>query len=91
MENEIIHENNKFYTIVEGLECHLEYMTDVDDSIVFYHTYVPPSLRGRGLAMKIIKEGLDYAISNNLKFVPVCSAVKTFVRKYPEYEENMKL
>jgi len=91
MENEIIHENNKFYTVVEGQECHLEYMIDSDDTMVFYHTYVPPSLRGRGLAMKIIKEGLDYAISKNMKFVPACSAVRTFVRKYPEYEGSMKL
>jgi predicted GNAT family acetyltransferase len=90
MENEIIHENNKFYTVVEGQECHLEYMIEDDNSIVFYHTYVPPSLRGRGLAMEIIKEGLDYAKSQNMKFVPACSAVRTFVRKYPEYEDNIK-
>ena len=90
MENEIIHENNKFYIVIEGQECHLEYMIEDDNSIVFYHTYVPPALRGHGLAMEIIKEGLDYAKSQNMKFVPACSAVRTFVRKYPEYEDNVK-
>ncbi len=90
MENEIIHENNKFYTVIEGQECHLEYMIEDDNSIVFYHTYVPPALRGHGLAMEIIKEGLDYAKSQNMKFVPACSAVRTFVRKYPEYEKDMR-
>jgi len=90
MEIEIIHENNKFYTVVEEQECHLEYTIEGDDIVVFYHTYVPPALRGRGLAMKIIKEGLDWAVSKNKKFVPACSAVRTFVKKYPEYEKDMR-
>ncbi len=90
MNNSIKHENNKFFKIVDELECHLEYMVQDEDTIVFYHTYVPPELRGKGLAMEIIREGLDYAVSNNKKIVPSCSAVQLFVERNKEYQEHVK-
>jgi predicted GNAT family acetyltransferase len=36
-------------------------------------TYVPPNLRGRGLAEKLVDEAIKYAEENNLKIEPVCS------------------
>lgn len=90
MNDTIQHENNKFFKIVDGLECHVEYMVQDNDTMVFYHTYVPPELRGRGLAMEIIREGLDFAVSNNKRIVPSCSAVQTFVERNKEYQEHLK-
>ncbi len=90
MNNPIKHEDNKFFKIVNGHECHLEYHIHNEDTMVFYHTFVPPELRGKGLAMEIIREGLDYAISKDKKIVPSCSAVQTFVQRNPEYQEHVK-
>ena len=89
MDDSIQHENNKFFKIVDGLECHLEYTVQNEDSMVFYHTYVPPELRGKGLAKEIIRKGLDFAVSNNKKIVPSCSAVQVFVERNTEYQEHL--
>jgi hypothetical protein len=88
MDFEIKHGGDKFYTIIDGLESHLQYMKKNNDVIIFYHTYVPPQLRGRGIAQKIIKAGMDYAVEKKLRVIPTCSAVAGFINRYPEYEKQ---
>jgi len=87
MENRIIHEKNRFYKTVEGLNCELEYRLYDDHTINFYHTYVPESLRGRGIAMQIIREGVDFAVAHKYKIIPSCSAVRKFMDRNPGYRE----
>jgi predicted GNAT family acetyltransferase len=86
----IKHEGNRFIKVINGYESHLEYETINDEAAVFYHTYVPEALRGQGHAMDIIREGLDWAISQNLKIIPTCSAVRTFILRHPEYQVHLK-
>jgi len=87
MNTEVIHKKNRFIKTVDGLECELEYIIPEEGFINFFHTYVPEQLRGKGLAMEIIKEGLDFAINNKYKIIPSCSAVRLFIQRHPEYQE----
>jgi predicted GNAT family acetyltransferase len=51
------------------------------------HTFVDPSLRGQGIARKLMDKVVEFAKEEGLKIKPTCSyAVKVFPR-YPEYEE----
>jgi uncharacterized protein len=85
MNSDVKHEKNRFYKKVEGLDCELEYSMYENNVIEFYHTYVPEPLRGRGLAMEIIQEGLDYAVAHKYRIIPSCSAVKKFIDRHPKY------
>ncbi len=85
MNRGIVHERNRFYKKVDGLDCELEYSIRDNNIIDFYHTYVPEPLRGRGLAMEIIQEGLDFAVAHHYRIIPSCSAVKKFIDRHPEY------
>ena len=50
-----------------------------DNTIVIDHTFVDDSLRGQGIAAKLMLEVIDYAKSNNKKIKATCSyAVKWF-------------
>lgn len=51
---EILHDetNHRFYCIIDGTECFADYSTD-GTTIDFFHTYVPQTLRGQGIARKI--------------------------------------
>lgn len=51
------------------------------------HTYVPPHLRGQGIAGKVVKAALDYARENNLAVVPICPYVHTYIRRNREYQD----
>lgn len=51
------------------------------------HTFVPDSMRGKGIAKKLVLEVIDYAKENNYKIEPVCSYVVSFFEKNKGYED----
>ena len=83
-------ENQQFITKVDGKDAYLRYLMRENNAIDFHHTYVPNELRGNGLAAEIVKEGFKYAEENNLKVIPTCPYVHTFLKKYPEYNKYVK-
>ena len=85
MDSEIVHRGNRFIKVVNGMESHLEYERYDPSTVIFYHTFVPEELRGRGLATQIIKEGLDWAMREQLRVIPSCSAVRKFIERNTIY------
>lgn len=83
---EVLHHQNRFYKIVDGMESHMDYEMHEPATVVFYHTYVPEELRGKGLAKEIIKEGLNWAMSEKLEIIPACSAVRRFIDMNLDYK-----
>jgi len=88
MDEKVIHEpdNNRFVIYLEGNEAYVEYKMS-DDTIDLYHTFTDPALRGKGLAARVVRAAFEYAKENNLKVIPTCSYVRSFVRRYKEYNE----
>ncbi|MGQ9908002.1 MAG: GNAT family N-acetyltransferase [Candidatus Flexifilum sp.] len=58
----------------------------VGDTLVYYHTEVPPAFEGMGIASKLARFALDYAQQNGFKVRPDCSFIAGYVRKHPEYQ-----
>jgi uncharacterized protein len=86
---EVIHENNRFVIPVQDKESILEYEYYGDSTVVFYHTYVPEEFRGKGYAREIINAAVEWAVRNNLRIIPTCSAVRRFLERHPELQENI--
>ena len=88
MEEKVIHEkeNERFVIYSEGNEVYVEYSM-IGNDINLYHTYTNPALRGKGLAALVVKAALEFAKGNNLKVVPTCSYVQSFIAKNNEYKE----
>lgn len=55
--------------------------------ITMTHTFVPPALRGKGLAEKLVRAALEDARRDGLKVVPQCSYVATFFERNPEFSD----
>lgn len=55
------------------------------DTIAFTHTEVPSTLRGRGIASKLVHAALEEARAQHLTVVPLCSFVASYIRRHPEY------
>jgi predicted GNAT family acetyltransferase len=53
--------------------------------MTFTHTFVPPELRGRGIAEALVRTALEYAKAERLRVIPACSYVATFIRRHREY------
>jgi len=78
--------SNRFEAELENRTCVLEYQRE-SGRIVFTHTYVPPELRGRGIAEKLVQAGLALARAEQLRVVPACSYVAAYIKRHTEYED----
>lgn len=76
---------SRFEARVEGLLCRADYRLDGDTMRVF-HTEVPRSLEGRGIAAALVREVFAHAAQRRLKVDPVCSYVRVWARRHPEVE-----
>lgn len=56
------------------------------ERMVFTHTHVPPELRGRGVAQKLVRVALDHAREHQHSIVPACSYVAAYVERHREYQ-----
>jgi len=78
---------HQFKAFVENELCYLDYSLTDDPKIWdYYHTFVPPSLRGLKIAQQLVIYALNYAKENDLKIIPSCQYVKRFVEKHAEYQ-----
>ena len=71
-------------------EAELAYALPSEGTIDFTHTYVPESARGKGVAQKLIEEGLCFARDNGYLVIATCPAVKKYIRSNPEHHDLLK-
>lgn len=58
-----------------------------DGVMALTHTVVPPELRGRGIAEKLVRAALADARASNLKVAPACSYVAVFIQRHAEFQD----
>ena len=90
METAVTHEQSldRFTVHLDGATALLMY-NQQGDTIVFTHAEVPPAIEGEGIGGLLAKAGLEYAQLNNLKVVPRCPFVASYMKQHPEYEDLM--
>ena len=77
---------SRFETTVAGLLSVAEYEL-AESVVVFTHTLVPPELRGRGIAEKLVRAALAWARAERRRVVPACSYVATFIERHKEFQD----
>lgn len=80
---------NRFETWIDGQLSKLDYMED-GDTIVMMHVGVNPQHRGQGVAGKLTQVALDYASDKSFRVVPMCSYVRVYIQRHPNYSELTK-
>jgi len=80
---------NRFETWIDGQLSKLDYMLN-DDTIVMMHVGVNPAHRGQGVAGRITQVALDYAAEKSLRVIPMCSYVRAYINRNPDYLELIK-
>lgn len=70
----------------DGAELSLLAYRLTDGIMTIYHTEVPPSLRGQGVAQELTRTALNWANNEGHKVVPTCSYVAAFMRRNPEFQ-----
>jgi predicted GNAT family acetyltransferase len=67
----------------EGHQAIAQYLLG-DGSITFIHTFVPPKLRGQGVAGALARVALAFARREGLKVVPACAYFESYMKGHPE-------
>lgn len=83
-----IHHNTaqrRFEITLDGRAAELTYHLDAE-RITFAHTGVPAEFQGRGIGGMLVKAGLEFAEEQNLKVIPLCSFVATYIERHPQYQ-----
>ena len=81
---EIKHVDGRFYVETEGGDAELLYRMD-GGVMSIYHTFVPESERGRGIAEKLAREAFGFAIKKGVKVRPDCPYIGYFLEKHVEF------
>jgi predicted GNAT family acetyltransferase len=77
----------RFVAEIDGKEAHLVYHPVAEGTLDYASTFVPESLRERGIASAVVRAALDYARSQHYRVIPSCWFVQRFVQRHPEYRD----
>ncbi|WP_110208788.1 GNAT family N-acetyltransferase [Nocardioides daejeonensis] len=80
-------DRGRFEVLVDGALAGFTEYVDRDGVRTFPHTEVDDAYAGRGLAKRVIREGLDTTRAAGLQVRPVCPAVAGFIKKNPDYAD----
>ncbi|GLX14420.1 hypothetical protein Pstr01_26590 [Pseudomonas straminea] len=73
--------SHQFETTVDGDRAYLSYMDLGKQTLDIYRTFVPNSLRGRGIAAALTKTALEYADSMGYTVIASCSYVERYMER----------
>jgi len=68
----------RFVLTQDNATALLEYQLD-GLTINFYHTFVPPEFRGKGLAEQLVRHAINWARTENFQLTASCSYVQRFL------------
>lgn len=80
----ILHRDGRFYVRTRGGDAELLYRVS-GGVMSMYHTFVPESERGKGIAAMLAAEAFRFAIGNGYKVRPDCPYIAHYL------EENKEL
>lgn len=86
---DFIHEENRIYLIDPNNQTIAEVtFPDVQDNIVnIDHTFVDPSLRGQGIAGKLMEETVKHLRTKQKKAQLTCSYAVSWFKEHPECKD----
>ena len=82
---DVIHNEaaSRYELTEDGATAFASYVRE-GDVLVFDHTVTPPTLRGRGIASRVVNAALADVRAKGLRIVPACSFVADYMARHPE-------
>lgn len=77
--------HHRFVARVSGTEAVIDYREANPGTLDYHHTFVPPALRGGGIASELTAFALNYARDNGFKVRPTCPFTARYIERHPEY------
>lgn len=78
--------NQKFILDEKDKSGHLKYERLNSEVLNYQSTFIDEEIRGKGYGKALVKYALDYAKNNNLKILPTCKMVSTYISRNDQYK-----
>lgn len=83
---EFVTEKDRIYATDESGKLMAEVTFPTTDGVSYIdHTFVDPSLRGQGVAGKLVKLAADAILESGNKIAATCPYAVTWFERHPEY------
>jgi hypothetical protein len=79
----------RFIAELEGELAKMDYRIQ-DQTFYMMHTFVPPSIEGKGVASSLIKEAITWALNEGFKIKVYCPFTRTYLKHHPEWEQKVQ-
>ena len=85
----IIHneKESRFEVTIDGQMAQVAYM-QAGNNVIFPHTEVPVEFEGKGIASKLAKASLDWAVESGYKIQALCPFISAYIKRHEEYQPH---
>jgi uncharacterized protein len=80
-------ERFRYEIVVDGVVAGFVQYNLRGGRMIFVHTEIKDEFSGRGLATQLIRGALDDTRRRDLRIVPICPFVESFIERHPEYDD----
>jgi predicted GNAT family acetyltransferase len=80
-------ERSRYELVVDAEVVGVAEYRQQGETLVFPHTHVKASLRGRGMGARLVQAALDDVRARGQRVVPRCWYVAEFIDAHPEYRD----
>ena len=80
------HNHEMFYVEEDGkILAQLVYKITPENRMEIEHTEVNDSLQGKHVGLELMNHAVEFARTNNIKIVPLCSFARAMIKKHDEF------
>lgn len=77
-----------FYVGQDGaIVAEMVYTMPAPDKMIIEHTEVDESLSGKGVGKQLVKTAVEYARTNGIQIIPLCTFAKSVFDKVEEWRD----
>ena len=84
-------ENKRFVADIEGQDCYVDYKKANGNILDLTYTYVPESLRNKGIGSSVVEETLKFVKAHNYKVKPSCSFIENYIHEHQEHKKLLAI
>ena len=82
-------EEQRFILQLEDAAAFIDYKIGKSGAVYLIHTEVPDEMEGQGVGHKLVRESLEMIEKDNLKIIPLCPFVKSFIKNHRSDYEHL--
>lgn len=88
IQNKLVKDKGMFFVEQDGnILAEMVYSMPLPNKMVIEHTEVSDELKGKHVGNQLVHTAVEYARTNGIKIVPLCTFASSVFKRKPEYAD----